>query len=108
MSDSAKEESVNADEPHGSEKIHVVLRSVSESRVFTVRGDCTIRQLKLCLSERLRSPAEQLVLTHSGQVLRESELMSHLKEQKGSVSLCMIRRYRTHSGQMVIISVSVV
>ncbi|MEQ2178059.1 hypothetical protein GOODEAATRI_010037, partial [Goodea atripinnis] len=49
-----------------------------------------------------------LVLTHSGRVLRESELMSHLKEQKGSVSLCMIRRYRTHSGQMVIISVSVV
>ncbi|KAK5613260.1 hypothetical protein CRENBAI_024848 [Crenichthys baileyi] len=92
MSDSVKEESVNTDDPHRSEKIHVVLRSVSESREFTVRGDCTIRQLKLCLSERLRSPAEQLVLTHSGRVLRESELMSHLKEQKGSVSLCMIRR----------------
>ncbi|MEQ2221150.1 hypothetical protein ILYODFUR_012756 [Ilyodon furcidens] len=99
MSDSAKEESVNADDPHRSEKIHVVLRSVSESRVFTVRGDCTIRQLKLCLSERLRSPAEQLVLTHSGRVLRESELMSHLKEQKGSVSLCMIRRPEPSSGQ---------
>ncbi|KAM4745224.1 LOW QUALITY PROTEIN: ubiquilin-1-like [Anableps anableps] len=95
MSDSVKDQPVNPDDPHRSDRIHVVLRSVSESRVFTIRGDCTVRQLKRCLSEQLLAPAEQLVLTHSGRVLRETELMSHLKEQKGSISLCMIRRYNT-------------
>ncbi|XP_022054766.2 LOW QUALITY PROTEIN: ubiquilin-1 [Acanthochromis polyacanthus] len=77
---------------HGSEMIHVAVRSVTESRDFTVRGDCTVRQLKWGLSERLGASAEQLVLIHSGRILRESELMSHLKGQKGSVSLCMIQR----------------
>ncbi|XP_054895831.1 ubiquilin-1-like [Poeciliopsis prolifica] len=92
MSDSVKDKPVNPESPLRSDRIHVILRSMSESRAFTIRGDCTVTQLKLCLSERLRVPAEQLVLTHSGRVLRESELMSHLKEQKGSISLCMIRR----------------
>ncbi|XP_043968460.1 ubiquilin-1-like isoform X1 [Gambusia affinis] len=93
MSDSVKDKPANPENPLRSDKIHGILRSVSESRAFTVRGDCTVTQLKLCLSERLRVPAEQLVLIHSGRVLREPELMSHLKEQEGSISLCMIRRY---------------
>ncbi|XP_005795078.1 ubiquilin-1 isoform X1 [Xiphophorus maculatus] len=92
MSNSVKDKPVSPENPLRSDRIHVILRSVSESRAFTVRGDCTVTQLKLCLSERLRVPAEQLVLTHSGRVLRESELMSHLKEQEGSISLCMILR----------------
>ncbi|KAM4579480.1 ubiquilin-1-like isoform 2-T2 [Fundulus diaphanus] len=91
MSDSVKDEVANADEPHKSERIHVVLRGVSESGAFAIRGDCTVRQLKRRLSERLRAPAEHLVLTRSGRVLRESELVSHITEQKGSVSLCSIR-----------------
>ncbi|XP_068994548.1 ubiquilin-1-like isoform X2 [Embiotoca jacksoni] len=83
------------DEPsdcHRSETIDVAVKSVTESRDFTVRGDCTVRQLKWGLSERLGASAEQLVLIHSGRVLRESELMSHLKGQNGSVCLCMIQR----------------
>ncbi|XP_015229763.1 PREDICTED: ubiquilin-1 [Cyprinodon variegatus] len=92
MSTTRKDKRESTDEPHRSETTQVVLRRVPESRVFTFRGDCTVKQLKLCLSEQLRVPAEQLVLTHSGWVLRESELMSHLKGQRGSVSLCTIRR----------------
>ncbi|XP_041855089.1 ubiquilin-1-like [Melanotaenia boesemani] len=92
MSDSVKEEPKTADNRHRSKTIHVAVRSSAESRDFTVRGDCTVRQLKWALSERLRAPAEQLVLIHFGRVLREAELLSHLKEQNGSVSLCVIRR----------------
>ncbi|XP_026177540.1 ubiquilin-1-like isoform X2 [Mastacembelus armatus] len=77
---------------HGCETIHVAVKSVTESKDFAVRGDCTVRQLKLGLSERLGASAEQLVLIHSGRVLKESELLSHLKGQDKSVSLCMIRR----------------
>lgn len=50
-------------------------------------------QLKWCLSERLGASAEQLVLVHCGRALSDSELMSHIKGQNGSVSLCMIQRY---------------
>ncbi|XP_017161993.1 ubiquilin-1 isoform X2 [Poecilia reticulata] len=99
MSDSVKDNPVNPEPPLSSDRTHVVLRSVSESRAFTVRGDCAVTQLKRCLSERLRVPAEQLVLLHSGRVLREAELMSHLKEQKGSISLCVIRRPEPSSAQ---------
>ncbi|KAG8011959.1 Ubiquilin-1, partial [Nibea albiflora] len=49
-------------------------------------------QLKGGLAERMEVPAEQLVLIHSGRVLRESELLSHLKGQDDSVSICMIQR----------------
>uniref|UniRef100_A0A096MEQ9 Ubiquilin 1 n=1 Tax=Poecilia formosa TaxID=48698 RepID=A0A096MEQ9_POEFO len=92
MSDSVKDKHVNPETPLRSDRTHVVLRSASEGRTFTVRGNCTVTQLKRCLSERLRVPAEQLVLLLSGRVLREAELMSHLTEQKGSISLCVIRR----------------
>lgn len=54
---------------------------------------CVCVQLKWGLAERLGVPAERLVLIHSGRVLREPELLSHLKAQDGSVSLCMIQRY---------------
>ncbi|XP_014851453.1 PREDICTED: ubiquilin-1 [Poecilia mexicana] len=92
MSDSVKDKHVNPETPLRSDRTHVVLRSASEGRTFTVRGNCTVTQLKRCLSERLRVPAEQLVLLLSGRVLREAELMSHLTEQKGPISLCVIRR----------------
>ncbi|XP_076587736.1 ubiquilin-1-like [Chaetodon auriga] len=75
-----------------SETIHVAVRSPTDSQDFTIRGGCTVRQLKWDLAERQGVPAERLVLIHSGRVLRESELLSHLKAQDGSVSLCMIQR----------------
>ncbi|XP_008292803.1 ubiquilin-1 [Stegastes partitus] len=92
MSGAVKDEPRAPSDRHRSEMIHVAVRSVTESRDFTVRGDCTVRQLKRGLSERMGASAEQLVLIHSGRILRESELMSHLKGQNGSVSLCMIQR----------------
>ncbi|XP_070761235.1 ubiquilin-1-like [Enoplosus armatus] len=74
------------------ETIQVAVKSLTESKEFTVRGGCTVRQLQWGLAERLRVPAERLVLIHSGRILKESELLSHLKAQDGSVSLCMIQR----------------
>ncbi|XP_073323091.1 ubiquilin-1-like [Pagrus major] len=75
-----------------SETIHVVVKSLTDSKDFIVRGGSSVRQLKWGLAERMGVPAELLVLIHSGRVLRESELLSHLKAQDGSVSLCMIQR----------------
>ncbi|XP_062237797.1 ubiquilin-1-like [Platichthys flesus] len=72
--------------------IHVAVQSVSESRDFTVACDCTVRQLKQDLSDRAGASAEQLLLIHSGRVLTESQILSHLKGKSDSVSLCMIRR----------------
>uniref|UniRef100_UPI0037E72CD4 ubiquilin-1-like n=1 Tax=Semicossyphus pulcher TaxID=241346 RepID=UPI0037E72CD4 len=74
-----------------SETIHVSVKSLTKSKKFTVRGSCTVRQLKLGLAERMDVPAERLVLTHSGRVLREPEFLSHLKAPDGSVRLCMIQ-----------------
>ncbi|KAM6931374.1 ubiquilin-1-like [Xenentodon cancila] len=78
-------------------RIHVCIRSAAESRDFTVGGDCSVHQLKLGLSERLGSSAEQVVLIHSGRVLRNSDLMSHLKGQNGPVRLHMIQRTQPSS-----------
>nr|XP_033494248.1 ubiquilin-1-like [Epinephelus lanceolatus] len=75
-----------------SERIHVSIKSLTESKDFSVRGGCTVRQLKWGLAERLGVPAEQLVLSHSGRVLKESELLSHLKAQDESLSIFMIQR----------------
>ncbi|XP_034452130.1 ubiquilin-1-like [Hippoglossus hippoglossus] len=72
--------------------IHVAVKSVSESRDFTVPCDCTVRQLKHDLSDRAGASAEQLLLIHSGRVLTESQILSHLKGKSDAVSLCMIRR----------------
>ncbi|KAM6943713.1 ubiquilin-1-like [Lycodopsis pacificus] len=72
--------------------IHVAVKTLTESKDFTVTGGGTVRQLKWGLAERLGVPAEQLVLMDSGRVLRESELLSHLKAQDESVSLRMIQR----------------
>nr|XP_019959043.1 PREDICTED: ubiquilin-1 isoform X1 [Paralichthys olivaceus] len=72
--------------------IHVAVNSVSESKDFTVPRDCTVRQLKRDLSDRVGASAEQLLLIHSGRVLTESQILSHLKGKSDSVSLCMIRR----------------
>lgn len=49
-------------------------------------------QLKRGLAGHLGVPAERLVLIHSGQVVRESEILSHLQRQDGTVRLCMIQR----------------
>ncbi|XP_042344610.1 ubiquilin-1-like [Plectropomus leopardus] len=75
-----------------SERIRVSIKSLTGSKDFTVRGGCTVRQLKWGLAERLGVPVEQLVLSHSGRVLKESELLSHLKVQDETVNLCMIQR----------------
>ncbi|XP_056231548.1 ubiquilin-1-like [Seriola aureovittata] len=92
MSGAMKDEPRSASECQRTEMIHVAVKSLTESKDFTVRGDCTVRQLKWGLSDRLGASAEQLVLIQSGRVLRESEILSHLKGQNESVSLCMIRR----------------
>ena len=49
-------------------------------------------QLKWGLAEHLGVPPELLVLVQSGRDLNESELVSHLKRQDGSVTLGLVRR----------------
>ncbi|XP_071339242.1 ubiquilin-1-like [Trachinotus anak] len=97
MSGAVKDEPRATDECQGPEMIRVAVKSLTETKDFTVRGDCTVRQLKRGLSDRLGASAEQLVLIHSGRVLNESEILSHLKGQSEAVSLCMIRRPRRSS-----------
>ncbi|XP_078107002.1 ubiquilin-1-like [Sander vitreus] len=92
MSGAGKDEPTAPGDCQRSQTIHVAVKSLTESKYFTVRGGCTVRQLKWGLAERLGVPAEQLVLSHSGRVLTESELLSHLKAQDESVSLCMMQR----------------
>ncbi|XP_032370983.1 ubiquilin-1 isoform X1 [Etheostoma spectabile] len=92
MSGAGKDEPTAPGDCQRSETIHVAVKSLTEIRDFTVRGCCTVRQLKWGLAERLGVLAEQLELSHSGRVLRESELLSHLKAQDESVSLCVIQR----------------
>ncbi|XP_028270135.1 ubiquilin-1-like [Parambassis ranga] len=92
MSGEIRDEPRAAKDCDRSETIHVAVKSTSERRDFTVRGDCTVRQFKWALSERLGASAKQLVLIHSGRALTDSELMSHLRGQNGLVSLCMIQR----------------
>ncbi|XP_030593860.1 ubiquilin-1 [Archocentrus centrarchus] len=92
MSGAVKEETATSRNRFRGETIHVTVTSVTESRDFIVRGDCTVRQVKWDLSESLGASAEQLIVIHSGQVLRDSELLSHLKGQNGSVRLCVIQR----------------
>ncbi|XP_039658880.1 ubiquilin-1-like isoform X1 [Perca fluviatilis] len=92
MSAAGKGEPTAPGDCQRSETIHVAVKSLTESKDFTVREGCTVRQLKWGVAERLGVPAEQLVLSHSGRVLEGSELLSHLKEQDESVCLCMIQR----------------
>ncbi|XP_031712607.1 ubiquilin-1 isoform X2 [Anarrhichthys ocellatus] len=93
MSDAVKEETrAPGDRRDRTEMIHVAVKTLTESKDFTVTGGGTVRQLKWGLAERLGVPVEQLVLMDSGRVLRESELLSHLKAQDESVSLRMIQR----------------
>ncbi|XP_040898699.1 ubiquilin-1-like [Toxotes jaculatrix] len=92
MSGAVKDGARAPGEGQRTEMIQVAVKSLTESKDFTVRGDCTVRQLKRGLSERLGASAEQLVLIHSGRVLKESEILSHLKGPNESVSLGMIRR----------------
>ncbi|KAK2837175.1 hypothetical protein Q5P01_014387 [Channa striata] len=98
MSDVVKAEPAEPAEPGapgecpGPGTIRVAVKSLTGMREFTVRGDCTVTQLKLGLSERMGASAEQLVLIHSGRVLRETEVLSHLRGQDKLVSLCMMLR----------------
>ncbi|XP_019115460.2 ubiquilin-1 [Larimichthys crocea] len=92
MSGAVKDEPRAPSDRQRCERIHVAVKSLTESKDYTVRAGCTVRQLKGGLAERMGVPAEQLVLIHSGRVLRESELLSHLKGQDDSVSICMIQR----------------
>ncbi|XP_013876198.1 ubiquilin-1 [Austrofundulus limnaeus] len=100
MSGLAEDDPGKAGDYCRSETVRVVIRGVRERRDFSARGDCTIGQLKWSLSERLGASAEELVLIHSGRALTDSELMSHLKGQNGSVSLCMIQRPQLESGRL--------
>ncbi|XP_075875713.1 uncharacterized protein LOC142884117 [Nelusetta ayraudi] len=70
----------------GSDAIHVSVRSPVEIKEFTVR------ELKCGLAGQLGVPPESLVLIHAGQVVRESQVLSHLKRGDGTVRLCMIQR----------------
>ncbi|XP_059194103.1 ubiquilin-1-like [Centropristis striata] len=92
MSGAVKDETRAPGDRQRSETIHVAVKSLTESKDFAVRRDCIVRQLKWALAERLGVPAEHLELIHRGRVLRESELLSHLKAQDETVSLCMIQR----------------
>ncbi|TKS78596.1 Ubiquilin-1 Protein linking IAP with cytoskeleton 1 [Collichthys lucidus] len=92
MSGAVKNEPRAPSDRQRCERIHVAVKSLTESKDYTVRAGCTVRQLKGGLAERMGVPAEQLVLIHSGRVLRESELLSHLKGHDDSVSICMIQR----------------
>ncbi|XP_040928221.1 ubiquilin-1-like [Betta splendens] len=91
MSGPVREEPGPPGRRRGSDTIRVAAKSPTDRRDFDVRGDCTVRQLKCGLSERLGVPAEQLVLIHSGRVLGESEVLSHLEAPDGTVSVCVIR-----------------
>ncbi|KAK5932430.1 hypothetical protein CgunFtcFv8_004132 [Champsocephalus gunnari] len=92
MSGSERDQSRAQDDRQISETIHISVKGPAESRECTMRGDCTVTQLKWSLAEGVGVPAEQLVLIHFGRVLRESELLSHLRTRDGCVSLCMIQR----------------
>ncbi|XP_033947742.1 ubiquilin-1-like isoform X1 [Pseudochaenichthys georgianus] len=92
MSGSERDQSRAQDDRQISETIHISVKGPAESRECTMRGDCTVTQLKSSLAEGVGVPAEQLVLIHFGRVLRESELLSHLRARDGCVSLCMIQR----------------
>ncbi|KAF7668119.1 hypothetical protein LDENG_00029300 [Lucifuga dentata] len=87
---------VEDDEPRAacekSGTIHVIVQSPTEREDFSVRGDCTIRQLRYGVAERLGTSVEQLVLIHSGRAQGESELLSQLKGQDGSVSFHAVLR----------------
>ncbi|CAN9513150.1 unnamed protein product [Ophioblennius macclurei] len=76
----------------GSDTIRVTVTSETGSREFAVTPECTVRQLKRSLCERMEASTEQLLLIHSGRVLAESQLISHLKGQDSSVCLCMTQR----------------
>ncbi|XP_060894838.1 ubiquilin-1-like isoform X2 [Labrus mixtus] len=92
MSGTAQDEPGAPTEAQGSQMIHVSVKSLTKSKEFSVRGNCTVTQLKCGLAGRLEVPAQRLVLIHSGRVLRDSEILSHLKAADGSVSLCMVQR----------------
>ncbi|XP_005722441.1 ubiquilin-2 [Pundamilia nyererei] len=92
MSAAVKDETTTPRHRRRAERIHVTVTSVTESRDFIVRGDCTVRQFKWGLSEHLGASAEELVLIHSSRVLKDSEPLSHLKGLNGSVRLSMIQR----------------
>ncbi|XP_034547152.1 ubiquilin-1-like [Notolabrus celidotus] len=92
MSGTVKDEPGEPSEGQRSQSIHVSMKSLKKSKAFTVRGNCTVRQLKRGLSARLEVPAELLLLIHSGRVLRESEVLSHLKAADGSVSISVVQR----------------
>ncbi|XP_041644071.1 ubiquilin-2-like [Cheilinus undulatus] len=76
----------------GSEMIHVSIKSLTKRRDFTVGGNCTVTQLKCGLAQQLEVPTDRLVLIHSGRVLRDSEILSHLKAADASLNLCMVQR----------------
>ncbi|XP_004547330.1 ubiquilin-1 isoform X1 [Maylandia zebra] len=92
MSAAVKDETTTPRHRRRAERIHVTVTSVTESRDFIVRGDCTVRQFKWGLSEHLGASAEELVLIHSSRVLKDSEPLSHFKGLNGSVRLSMIQR----------------
>ncbi|XP_061586226.1 ubiquilin-1-like [Cololabis saira] len=97
MSGSERAERAAAGDSLQPDNIHVCISDAADSRAedsreLTVGGDCSVHQLKVGLSGRLGSSAEQLVLIHSGRVLTNSELMSQLQGQAGPVTLHMIRR----------------
>ncbi|XP_074526862.1 ubiquilin-1-like isoform X2 [Halichoeres trimaculatus] len=97
MSATLKGQPGERSEGQKSQTIHVSVKSLKKRKEFTVRRNCSVRQLKCGLSARLEVPAEELMLIHSGRVLGESEVLSHLKAADGSVNLCVVQRPRQFS-----------
>lgn len=75
------------------ELIRVCLKGPTESRAVTVRRDCTVRQLKAGLAERMGVWTEEgLVLIHCGRVLKDLEILRSLQGKDGAVELCVVQR----------------
>ncbi|XP_029916998.1 ubiquilin-1-like [Myripristis murdjan] len=92
MSGAVKDEPRASCQYEYSDTVQVAVQTLTERKDFVVGADCTVRKLKGFVAERMGTQAKRLVLIHSGRVLGDSELLSQLKGQDGSVSLRMVLR----------------
>ncbi|XP_056448110.1 ubiquilin-1-like [Gadus chalcogrammus] len=81
----------DAEGPAGlfSDSFRVTLKTTIAINDFAVGVNCTVSQLKRCVAKRLGTTEEQLVLIHSGNILRGSDLITEHKGNDGTVNLNM-------------------
>ncbi|CAL8249315.1 unnamed protein product [Merluccius merluccius] len=72
-----------------SDTFRVTLKTNAAVNDFAVGVNCSVRQLKGCVAERLGIAAEQLVLIHAGHILSGSALLRDHAADDGTVSLYM-------------------